>query len=238
MLSVLTIGFIIGMYHAFEADHVAAVASIVSRRSRFREFVKHGISWGLGHTLTLLIVVGVIKMLGRTIEDELAIFFELAVGIMLITLGGNLIFRLWQNRVHFHVHHHSDGQNHIHFHRHEGVSEKHELAAHDHVHSKGLAFRPLLVGAMQGLAGSAAILVLTATNVGQASFGFLYVVNFGLGSIAGMAVLSGAIAIPLCYTATSLKWANPVLQFAFGIVTIGIGISVIFQNYESLMSTT
>ena len=238
MLSVLTIGFIIGMHHAFEADHVAAVASIVSRRSRFPEIVKHGISWGLGHTLTLLIVVGVIKMLGSTIEDQLANFFEIAVGVMLMALGGNLIFRLWQNKAHFHVHQHSDGQKHIHLHLHDGVSEKYELAVHDHVHYKGLAFRPLLVGAMQGLAGSAVILVLTATNVGQASFSFLYVVNFGLGSIAGMAVLSGVIAIPLCYTASSLKWANPVIQFAFGIATIGIGVSVVFQNYISLTSIT
>ena len=238
MLSILTIGFIIGMHHAFEADHIAAVASIISRRSRFSAIVKHGISWGLGHTLTLLIVVGVIKMLGSAIDDGLATFFELAVGIMLIMLGGNLIFRLWQDRVHFHMHQHSDGQNHSHLHLHEGVSEKHELQVHDHVHSKSLAFRPLFVGAMQGLAGSAVILVLTATNVDQASLSFLYVVNFGLGSIAGMAVLSGIIAIPLCYTATNLNWANTVIQFAFGIVTIGIGITVIFQNYMALMRIT
>jgi ABC-type nickel/cobalt efflux system permease component RcnA len=97
----------------FEADHVAAVSSIAARRSDVADIVKHGLTWGLGHTLTLLAFAGAALALGRAIPEHVARPIEAAVGIMLFGLGGHVLWRLWRDRVHFHKHSHDDRTAHI-----------------------------------------------------------------------------------------------------------------------------
>jgi len=232
MFSILLLGLLIGMQHALEADHVAAVASIAARQSSLRRIVAHGAVWGLGHTVTLMLFAGAAILLGVGIGAELAGWLEAAVGVTLILLGGHLLYRLWRDRIHFHSHRHEGGLVHFHAHSHRGEAgeepgEPHRDRAHDHAHPRGLPVRTLLVGMMHGMAGSAALLILTASTVADPWLAVAYVAVFGLGSIAGMAALSAVIALPLGYTARALTWANRSIQGLIGLGTTALGITIV-----------
>src|SRR3954462_15776157 len=167
MFAIAALGFLLGMQHALEADHIAAVSSIAARRTHIGDIVKHGLTWGLGHTLTLFTVAGAAILLGQALPENLARPMETAVGLMLVGLGAHVLWRLWRDRVHFHRHGHDDGTVHFHAHSHagDGVAGRampHARAAH--VHGHGFRWRTLLVGLMHGMAGSAALLVLAATQ--------------------------------------------------------------------------
>src|ERR1700739_2807144 len=116
MFGVLGIGFLLGMQHALEADHIAAVSSIAARRTDVRDIVNDGLTWGLGYTLTLFVFAGAAILLGHAIPGQFARPLETAVGIMLVGLGAHVLWRLWRDRVHFHRHQHSDGTQHSHAH--------------------------------------------------------------------------------------------------------------------------
>jgi len=231
MLGVLGLGFLLGMQHALEVDHIAAVSSIAARRSNVADIVKHGLTWGLGHTLTLFVFAGAAILLGRAIPEHLAQPLEGAVGVMLVGLGAHVLWRVWRDRVHFHRHAHGDGTQHIHLHSHANDTTPHRRDAHAHEH--GFRWRTLLVGLMHGMAGSAALLVLTVSQVGNPVYGLLYVALFGVGSILGMGALSTVIAVPLAVSARGLTWANRGLQIAVGVITIGIGATTIHTTLLS-----
>jgi cytochrome c biogenesis protein CcdA len=226
MLAILGLGFLLGMQHALEVDHIAAVSTIAARRSGIRDIVKHGLTWGLGHTLTLFLFAGVAIVLGQAIPEHIAQPLEGAVGVMLVALGAHLLWRLWQDRVHVHAHHHGDGTRHIHLHSHAEQFAPHDApAAHRHEH--GFRWRTLIVGLMHGMAGSAALLVLAVSQAPTPTQGLLYVALFGLGSMVGMGALSAAIAVPLSLSARWLTAVNRGLQIAVGVLTIGIGLHTI-----------
>ena len=225
MFGVLGLGFLLGMHHALEADHIAAVSSIAARRTQLGDIVKHGLTWGLGHTLTLFAFAGAAILLGRAIPEHLARPLETAVGIMLLGLGAHVLWRLWRDRVHFHKHRHDDGTVHIHAHSHAGETVAHARAAHAHAH--GFRWRTLLVGLMHGMAGSAALLVLAVSQASSPAAGLGYVALFGIGSTIGMGALSTVIAVPLVVSARWLTWANSGLQAAVGIITMAIGVMTI-----------
>ena len=205
MFGILALGFLLGMQHALEVDHVAAVSSIAARRSDVADIVKHGLTWGLGHTLTLFAFAGAALGLGQAIPDHLARPIEAAVGIMLVGLGAHVLWRLWRDRVHFHKHSHGDGKVHL------------------HAHSHGFRWRTLMVGLMHGMAGSAALLLLTVSQATSVAVGLGYVALFGIGSMFGMGALSTAIAVPLALSARWLTSANCGLQGAVGVITIAVG---------------
>ena len=228
MFGILGLGFLLGMQHALEADHIAAVSSIAARRSEVGDIVKHGLTWGLGHTLMLFVCAGIAILLGHAIPETVARPIEAAVGIMLIGLGAHVLWRLWRDRVHFHRHGHADGTVHFHAHSHAGDTLPHARAAHAHEH--GFRWRTLLVGLMHGMAGSAALLVLAVTQAPSPVAGLGYVALFGVGSMIGMGVLSAVIAVPLAVSARFLTVANHALQGAVGIVTIAIGIVTFIEN--------
>jgi ABC-type nickel/cobalt efflux system permease component RcnA len=223
MFAILSLGFLLGMQHALEADHIAAVSSIASRRSDVGDIVKHGLTWGLGHTLTLFAFAGAAILLGHAIPEKLAGPLETAVGIMLVGLGAHLLWRLWRDRVHVHTHRHDDGT--VHVHSHAGEKLPHARAAHAHEH--GFRWRTLLIGLMHGMAGSAALLVLTVSQAPSAAAGLGYIALFGIGSMIGMGLLSTLIAVPIAISARFLTLANHVLQGAVGLVTIAIGLNTI-----------
>jgi cytochrome c biogenesis protein CcdA len=228
MFGILDLGFLLGMQHALEADHIAAVSSIAARRSQIGDIVKHGLTWGLGHTLTLFVFAGVAVLLGRAIPETVAKPIEAAVGVMLIGLGAHVLWRLWRDRVHFHRHGHADGTVHFHAHSHAGDTLPHARTAHTHEH--GFRWRTLLVGLMHGMAGSAALLVLAVTQASSPMAGLGYVALFGIGSMIGMGVLSAVIAVPLAVSARFLTVANRALQGAVGAVTIAIGLVTLVEN--------
>jgi len=228
MFGILGLGFLLGMQHALEADHIAAVSSIAARRSRIGDILKHDLTWGLGHTLTLFAFAGAALLLGQAIPENIARPMETAVGIMLVGLGAHVLWRLWRDRVHFHKHAHADGTVHIHAHSHANETVAHERAAHVHAH--GFRWRTLLVGLMHGMAGSAALLVLTVSQASSPAAGLGYVALFGVGSMIGMGALSTVIAVPLAVSARWLTVANRGLQGAIGVVTIAIGVTTIFET--------
>jgi hypothetical protein len=225
MFGILGLGFLLGMQHALEADHIAAVSSIAARRSHVGDIVKHGLTWGLGHTLTLFAFAGAAILLGHAIPETFARPIETAVGLMLVGLGAHVLWRLWRDRVHFHQHGHGDGTVHLHAHSHAGQTGAHARAPHAHAH--GFRWRTLLVGLMHGMAGSAALLVLTVSQASSPAAGLGYIALFGVGSMIGMGALSTVIAVPLVVSARWLTWANSGLQGGVGIITIAIGIRTI-----------
>ncbi len=228
MFGIIGLGFLLGMQHALEVDHVAAVSSIAARRDNVADIVKHGLTWGLGHTLTLFVFAGAALTLGQAIPENLARPIETAVGIMLVGLGGHVLWRLWRDRVHFHKHRHEDGTVHMHAHSHAGEIVAHARAPHSHAH--GFRWRTLLVGLMHGMAGSAALLVLTVAQAPSVAVGLGYVALFGIGSMIGMGALSTVIAVPLALSARWLTWANQGLQGAVGLITMVIGLRTIVET--------
>src|ERR1700754_88400 len=228
MFAILSLGFLLGMQHALEADHIAAVSSIAARRTQVGDIVRHGLTWGLGHTLTLFCFAGAAILLGHAIPETVARPIEAAVGIMLIGLGAHVLWRLWRDRVHFHRHGHTDGTVHFHAHSHAGDTLPHARAPHAHEH--GFRWRTLLVGLMHGMAGSAALLVLAATQAASPAAGLGYVALFGIGSMIGMGALSAVFCVPLVVFPRVLTVANRALQGAVGIITIAIGLVTLVEN--------
>src|SRR3989440_6608199 len=193
MFGILGLGFLLGMQHALEADHIAAVSSIAARRTHVGDIVKHGLTWGLGHTLTLFTVAGAAILLGQALPENLARPMETAVGLMLVGLGAHVLWRLWRDRVHFHRHGHDDGTVHFHAHSHAGETLSHTRASHAHAH--GFRWRSLLVGLMHGMAGSAALLVLAASPASSAAAGLGYKGGCGGGAVVRVGGRGGVSAV-------------------------------------------
>lgn len=229
MTSILLLGLLLGMQHALEADHVAAVSSLCTGTRSVRRIAAHGAVWGLGHSLTLLIFAGAAVFWDLRFGATLAQVLESVVGVMLILLGGQVLFRLWRERLHFHTHRHADGRSHFHVHSHLGENANHDPNRHVHSHESGLPVRTLLVGMVHGLAGSTALVLLTATAVQDPVMGLLYVALFGLGSIAGMTMLSSLLAVPMAWTAQAFTWAHRSLQAVVGLATMGVGTALLVE---------
>jgi ABC-type nickel/cobalt efflux system permease component RcnA len=229
MSGILFLGFLIGMRHALEADHVAAVAVLATRAKTVRQALPLGVMWGLGHTLTLFAFGAVIVVLNANLSPAVALILEAVVGVMLVGLGVDVIYRVVKKRIHFHVHAHQAGKHHVHAHSHEG-EKTHDASRHGHEHFKGLSFRALAVGMMHGLAGSAALVLLTMQSVEPISSRVIYIILFGVGSMVGMGLLSIVIAVPLRYAANSMTWAYNGLSVVLGLFSTGLGLLTIYHS--------
>ena len=230
MTGILILGFLIGLRHALEADHLAAVATLVSRSPEAREAWPLGALWGLGHTATLFIVGGVVMALSSAIPEDISRYIEMAVGVMLIILGADVFYRVVRDRVHFHGHRHTEGLTHFHAHSHAFEAKAdHDPAAHRHRHRR-MRIRATLVGVMHGLAGSAALVILSAKAAPTYIGGLIYIAVFGAGSIAGMAAMSVIIAAPMAFAARSLTWTFNGLKGAVGLGTIALGAFIIYRS--------
>ena len=235
MFSILALGLVIGMQHALEADHLAAVSAATARQTTIRRIISHGTFWGIGHTLTLMSVAGGALYLGFEISEKNSAWIEVVVGVMLVLLGGNLLVRLVKERIHFHFHSHKTEKLHIHAHSHFGEKGAHDKLFHNHQHLNVLPWRTLLIGMVHGMAGSAALLVLTTQIVSSPLVGLGYVGLFGLGSVFGMAALSALIAIPLSRSATALTWVNRAIQGSVGAWTLVLGAHVIYKSVSDFI---
>ncbi len=231
MLSFLVLGFLIGMAHALEADHLAAIGSMAARGSGgVRHMVVRGMSWGLGHTITLFAICALVLLFGFALTDERAAALEFAVGIMLVLLGLDVLRRIRTKRVHFHLHDHGDGRPHLHAHSHAGSDVRHAEDPHDHAHPQGLSLRALAVGLIHGAAGSAALLALAVAATGEPAVALLYVAVFGVGSIVGMGFLSFVAAWPLAGIERHAAIAHRLLAGGAGAVAIFIGAEIIIST--------
>jgi len=145
----------------------------------------------------LMLCGGAVLVLGAVVPAQAAQALEPAVGVMLVALGADALYRLRRERIHFHAHRHADGVARFHVHSHRGEGAPHDPARHEHVHLRGFPARALLIGMVHGMAGSAALVLLGLEALRSPAWGFVYIATFGLGSILGMAALSAAIAVPL-----------------------------------------
>ena len=229
-ISLLLLGFLLGMRHALETDHMAAVASLATGSTSVTDTIRQGTAWGMGHTLTLFIFGSMVLLVDSVIPQRLAQGLEFAVGVMLVLLGIDVLRRVIRVRIHFHVHLHDNGTRHVHAHSHAG--EDGHPAIHRHHHPARVAFplRALFVGLMHGMAGSAALILLTLQTVDSAWAGMFYIALFGIGSIAGMAVLSIVIALPLRYSASGLTSLHNTLQVVIGTGTMIIGGMMVYET--------
>lgn len=230
LLFILVTGFFLGMQHATEADHLAAVATLASGRHSLAQTMRQGIAWGVGHTLTLMLLGGMVLALGNSIPAGMAQALELAVALMLIALGLDVLRRLARQKVHSHVHHHAPETRHVHAHSHalSASTVPHRGKAHDHAH--GMPVRGLAVGMMHGMAGSAALILLSLEAVPSLKMGLAYIVVFGLGSMAGMTLLSIAIAIPLRLSVSArLAWLPNTLMATVGLSSCLLGVTIAFR---------
>lgn len=219
----LALGVVTGMRHALEADHLAAVVAMSTQsRSRWAT-VWRGVAWGTGHTVSLLAIGGACLAAGVTISAGLERWFERVVGLMLIAIGGSLLVRMRRQRIHVHVHAHTGGVVHAHAHAHAPGGSGRPGGAHDHRHPVRGHLRALTVGMVHGVAGTAAILVLTATATGNLMLGLAYIAAFGVGSIVGMAVLSAVVAVPLAFSAHRLQSAYRLVEFSVAAGTVLLG---------------
>jgi len=250
LLSIIFLGFFLGMRHATDADHVIAVTTIVSRQRTIRSAALIGILWGLGHTLTIMLVGGAMIIFSVMISPRLGLTLELGVALMLTILGlFNLkgLTRLINETLgasrgresgiqHVHPHNHGD---YVHSHAHHHHPEK-----HGHLEDEtpqgwldrsfgrlGLyqVIRPIIIGVVHGLAGSAALALLVLPMIHDPLWAIAYLLVFGVGTIAGMALITTAVALPFAYTANWSAKINRYLGVSSGLLSLGFGLFLVYQ---------
>jgi ABC-type nickel/cobalt efflux system permease component RcnA len=224
--AVLGLGLVFGLKHATEVDHVVAVTTIVSEQRNLLRAALVGALWGAGHTISLIAVGIVVLVLRVAIPELVADWLEFGVALMIIGLGLSAFVRVLRRRrpdVHVHEHVHDDRPHaHVHFHE-EGTEHTGSVASHTHAVTR-LGLKPLLVGAMHGLAGSAALTLLVLTQIASPLVGMLYLSVFGLGSILGMLLMSCLVGLPFVLGARKLSRVSYALQATASILSIAFGL--------------
>jgi high-affinity nickel-transport protein len=250
--SLLMLGFFLGMRHATDPDHVLAIATIVSRQRSLRGSALIGAVWGVGHTLTIFLVGSAIILFGIVIPGRLGLAMELAVGVMLVLLGVSTLTGFGGGRgaavadggpghdhglwPHHHAHAHGDYvHSHVHGHgaRDHGHAEDRTPLAWLDRSLGGLRpyqwLRPLVVGIVHGLAGSAAIALLVLTAVGEPVWAMAYLALYGIGTIGGMMLITLALAAPFAFSWSRLPRLNWRLRVASGLLSFGFGLFLIYE---------
>ena len=219
LIAALGLGFLLGVRHALDADHVAAMSTFVSQdRSVLRSCLR-GTFWGIGHTAALLAAGVAVVAFKLQISPALEQGIERVVGLVLVLLGGHVLLRTF-GAVSLHRHEHSHGgAPHIHVHVHVGDADEHR-----HFHPWRGAPQPLLMGLLHGLAGSGALLLLVLTTMPSPTAAVLYILVFGVGSTAGMLVLSGLIGVPFALTTGGSRTLAMSLQLVVGAASILVGL--------------
>ena len=210
----LLLGLLIGLRHAFEPDHLAAVSTLVVEIRDPRRGVMLGALWGIGHTVALVAIGGALVVTGAVLPDPIAAAFEFLVAVMLVGLGVRGINRALRSGGSGPVHVHAHGE---HFHHHAGPPE------HIHARGKTLALQPLVVGIIHGMAGSGAMTAMVFAELPTTATRFAYIALFGAGSIVGMALVSGIASASLGRLRVTGRWRRD-FGVAIGSLSILVGI--------------
>ena len=250
---VIALGFVLGMRHATDADHVVAVTTIVSRQSSLRPAALTGLLWGVGHSLTVTIVGAAIILFNVTIPERVGIGMELVVAAMLVLLGlvnmaPFLSFRpaRWRQvasrsgHVHSHAHNHGD-YVHTHPHGHSPEAHPHRpdktpVASLDRRFGRWKLYgvlRPVIIGVVHGLAGSAAVTLLIVAAVREPTWAVAYLLVFGLGTIAGMMLVTYGIASAIRLTAGESATVSRRLGLAAGLASLIFGLAFGWQVWRT-----
>ena len=226
----LGLGFLLGLKHATEAFHLVAVTTIVSEQKSIWRSALVGVLWGTGHTVSLLAAGVLVIILGVAIPEPVAAVLEFLVALMIIFLGSRILYLTLRRRTRVHVHTHKhEGHVHSHFHFH-GAGDAHlaNAARHEAEHHRvGLTgWRPLIVGLVHGLAGSAVLTLLVLTEVvrnGSRTLGMAYLLVFGVGSIGGMLLMSILISLPIVLTTRRFERFEVPMRLVISISSIAFG---------------
>ena len=230
-LPILGLGFVLGLKHATEADHLVAVSTIVSEhRSIWRSAAVGGL-WGLGHTASLFVAGAVLIALRVQIPEGVATALELLVALMIVLLGTRILYLVLRRRRDVHVHEHAHGgrtHTHLHFHGRQDAHAAADTHAVSHSWHRGLwGWRPVAVGAMHGLAGSAALTLFVLAEVmrgGSKLLGFAYLLIFGAGSIGGMLLMSTLVGLPFVLTARRFRRIDTPVRLLAGAASVLFGL--------------
>ena len=241
ILATLLVGFVLGLKHSTEADHVAAVSTLVTDTHGARRGALVGAFWGFGHLLTLFIVGGTLIVLGVRMSARIQWSLEFLVALILIGLGIRTLARASRGRYHFHEHKHGGHIHaHVHFHALEKAAAEHgaqaPIAEHHGVpqagaQAKSRGLGPMLLGMAHGLAGTAGLMLLILATIPTRLFGIIYLLIFGTGALVGMAGFGALLGAPLGRAAERLGWLRFV-RFAAGAASCGLGC---FLAYEALL---
>jgi sulfite exporter TauE/SafE len=224
-LAILGFGFLLGLKHATDADHLAAVSTIVSERKSLWSSAIIGGVWGLGHTISLFLAGVFVLLLDFKIGEQTERILEFGVGVMLFLLGLNVLRKLAQGgHLHFHAHEHGE-RVHVHPHIHERERDE----PHTH-HGFSFSPRALIIGMIHGLAGSAGLMLLMIPTIESRPLGLLYILVFGVGSIGGMMLMSLLVSLPFTLTAARFNRFNHILQSIAGLFSIGLGLFIIYDK--------
>jgi hypothetical protein len=218
----MLLGLLVGLRHAFEPDHLTAMATLASDTRDARRGALLGAIWGIGHTVALVAVGVALLALGDTLPDRLAATFELAVAGVLVALGIRAIRQALRDGA-------AGGESE---HSHRGRRHRHAgPLAHVHVGGHTLAWRPLAVGLVHGLAGSGALTALVFAQLPSAAARLSYIVLFGIGSVAGMAAASAFASASLGAVTSRVQRG---LVLGAGVVSIVLGIAWSLPLYAQL----
>lgn len=231
VFALIGLGLLFGLRHATEVDHVVAISTIVSeQRSVWRSALVGGL-WGVGHSASL-VIVGVLVLVFRITIPLSVTSLEFGVALMIIGLGVLALTRVLRRRPDMHLHRHShDGVSHVHMHFHEAPAQHDQTHASPHTHAVSvIGSKPMLVGMMHGLAGSGALTLLILTQIKSAWLGLLYLGIFGVGSIAGMLLMSGLIGLPFALSSRNLFAIHHRLQAAAAGLSIAFGLWYAYQT--------
>src|SRR5213080_817026 len=213
------LGLVLGLRHAFEPDHLAAVSTLATRQGRLLDACRLGLAWAVGHTASVGVVVGAIILFGLRLPDRLWPAADLLVAVLLIGLGGSVILRYARGRWHLHMHSHAGGP-HLHLHSHA------QGTAHEHAHPRGDARRSLGFGLLHGLAGSAAILVLLVAAAPTRAAQLAYFLSFAAGTMIGMLAVSVSLASVVRLASTrGARWAS-VLHVVSAAASMVVGVAL------------
>ncbi|MEX0958220.1 MAG: hypothetical protein WDZ63_02935 [Burkholderiales bacterium] len=242
-------GFFLGVRHATDADHVVAITTIVSREKTIRGAIWVGALWGIGHTLTVSMFGGAIILFGIVIPDRVGMAMEFAVAVMLILLGAATLFGAVQRArgaaqlhtglrhdLHDHVHVHGDYvHSHVHGHTltgHGHTDEETPQARVDRWFGQVDTYhllRPIVVGVVHGMAGSAAVALMVLAAIQELWWAVAYLLLFGLGTVAGMMLITAAIAAPFAYSSSRMPRFNRRLRVAAGVLSMMFGLGLMLH---------
>ena len=248
LLTIVAVGFFLGMRHATDPDHVIAVSTIVTREHSVKRSALIGAAWGIGHTLTILAVGGAIILFRITLPPRIGLAMELAVGVMLIVLGlknlGGLLtwpaqpvardeHGLKHDLPHYHAHGdyvHAHQQPQAHAHPHD--PQRNPIAALDRwFRRSGLyqLLRPLIIGVVHGLAGSAAIALLVLSTISNVSWAVAYLAVFGIGTVLGMMLITLTLGSTFSYGQKRFARIGRHFGFAAGLISVAFGLFIAYE---------
>jgi len=238
-LPLLGFGFLLGLKHATEADHLVAVSTIVSEHRSLWRSAAVGALWGLGHTASLFVAGAAIIALRVRVPERVATALELLVALMIVLLGTRILYLVLRGRRDVHVHAHTHGERthtHLHFHGRRDAHAPAEAGAVSHAWHRGLwGWRPVAVGAVHGLAGSAALTLFVLTEVlrgGSRLLGFAYLLIFGVGSIGGMLLMSTLVGLPFVLTAQRFRSIDTPVRLLAGTASVLFGLYYAFETMK------